>query len=122
MYNSNFIVLNSNNVHLNTSAARSLLTNTKPYKLTIIFTEFVNITLNNPLHGWSSSVDSSLITKVRSTESGMIAKKLSIKTVVGFQERAPATLPKGIKTRRTLTLLLAAKSQIRRQIFAGHRT
>jgi hypothetical protein len=41
----------------------------------------------------------------------MIAKKLSIKTVVGFQERAPATLPKGIKTRRTLTLLLAAKSQ-----------
>jgi len=74
-----------------------------PYKLTINFTEFVSIALSNPFHVGPSLADSSASTKVRSTEGGMIAKKLSTKIVVGFHERAPAIVPNGTNARRTLT-------------------
>jgi hypothetical protein len=46
---------------------------------------------------------SSSVAKLSRAARGMMARKLTMKTAVGFISKAPKTMPAGTKTNRTLT-------------------
>ena len=71
--------------------------------LTINSTAFPKVAFNKPPMVWPSFMEISSVAKDRTAASGMMAKKLMVKTAVEFQLRAPATIPMGTMTKRKLT-------------------
>jgi hypothetical protein len=71
--------------------------------LTISSTAFPKVAFSSPPKVWPSFADISSVANERTAASGTIAKKLRTNTVVGFQPATPAIMPRGTKTRRTLT-------------------
>ena len=61
------------------------------------------VALSKPPTVCPSFADSSSVAKLNNDASGMMAKKLSVKIVVGFHPAMPATMPKGTKNSSTLT-------------------
>lgn len=70
---------------------------------TINSTAFPNVAFSKPPMAWPNLLASISVAKERTAASGMMAKKLMVKTAVGFQLSAPATMPIGTITRRKLT-------------------
>lgn len=70
---------------------------------TISSTAFPNEAFIRPPMVSPSLAASSSVAKLSSEARGTMAKKLRMKTVVGFKPKAPAMIPAGTKTRRTLT-------------------
>ena len=73
------------------------------HKLTMSSTAFPNVAFMSPPSVWPSLAESSSVAKLNRAASGMMAMKLRMKTTVGFQWSAPAMMPMGTKTNRTLT-------------------
>lgn len=100
LHNADFALLERNNRdlrRLENAAARS------GALLTMSSTAFPNVAFISPPSVWPSFADSSSVAKLSSAASGMMAMKLRMKVTVGFQFIAPATMPSGTKTSRTLT-------------------
>lgn len=66
-------------------------------------TALPNVAFIKPPRVWPSLAESSSVAKLRRAARGMMAMKLRMKTIVGFQDKAPAMMPIGTKTRKTLT-------------------
>lgn len=68
---------------------------------TISSTALPNVALTKPPRVSPSRAAISSVAKERMAARGMMAKKLRVKTNVGFHSYVPAMSPKGTKTRRT---------------------
>lgn len=66
-------------------------------------TAFPKVAFSKPPIVSPSFREISSVAKDRTAARGMMAKKLMMKTAVGFQPEAPATMPMGTATRRKLT-------------------
>lgn len=71
--------------------------------LTISSTALPKVAFIRPPSVCPSFAESSSVAKDSSAASGIMAMKLRMKTAVGFQLSAPAMMPMGTKTRKTLT-------------------
>jgi hypothetical protein len=71
--------------------------------LTISSTALPKVALSRPPSVSPSFTDISSVANERTAARGMMAKKLRVKTAVGFQPISPAQMPKGTTMRRTLT-------------------
>lgn len=76
---------------------------TRGAQLTISSTAFPNVAFSSPPSVSPSLMAISSVANDRTAASGMIAKKLSAKTVVGAQLSSPAMMPNGTMTSRKLT-------------------
>jgi hypothetical protein len=70
---------------------------------TINSTAFPKVAFSSPPRVSPSLIDISSVAKDKTAASGIMAKKLIVKTAVGFQPRWPATIPMGTMIRRKLT-------------------
>lgn len=66
-------------------------------------TALPNVAFINPPSVCPNFIDISSVANERTAANGMMAKKLSAKTVTGSHPDAPAKIPSGTKTRRTFT-------------------
>jgi hypothetical protein len=66
-------------------------------------TALPNVAFSRPPRVSPKRTDISSVANDKTAASGMMAKKLSVKTVVASHSLTPAMMPRGTKTRRKLT-------------------
>lgn len=71
--------------------------------LTISSTAFPNVAFKSPPRVSPSLREISSVANERTAASGMMAKKLMVKTAVGFHPEEPATMPMGTMMSKKLT-------------------
>lgn len=66
-----------------------------------------------------SFIDSSSVAKLKMEASGIMAKELKVKTIVGVASMAPATIPRGTNTSSTFEILVETLAQSNRRLLSG---